>query len=360
MSIWNKILVGLIGVAAVAFLFMAMWTLKTRQVWAECAQKHEQRLKQVAAENEKLAEGIERDGQVVEPGIRQSRKELHKLLLARRRAWFHCEPKIKVGEDDGTAEVTVSIDQPAPHGIAPQTVLYAFEESDAEKKGQYLGEFAVANVADKKATLIPTAILTPREIERLQKLSRKKQPWVLYEILPQDNRELFAGLSDEQKKAMLPSGSLSEYLKDGKPAAADDPKDRVVDGKYVRPILDFAGLFNREQRKRTLLSDSIDAAKWDRQLLDGALAAARAQEEACVKEIVATKETKKEAVRQRDAVAEHGKKIEEKRAALQALAARLIETNQAMAGQIAKFQLEAARRIDARTRAMAQSGTERR
>jgi hypothetical protein len=43
-------------------------------------------------------------------------------------------------------------------------------------------------------------------------------------------------------------------------------------------------------------------------------------------------------------------------AAVRADIARLIETNKAMAGRIAKMQLEAVRRIDERTRAMAQSG----
>ena len=45
---------------------------------------------------------------------------------------------------------------------------------------------------------------------------------------------------------------------------------------------------------------------------------------------------------------------------MQAAIARFIEKNQAMAGQIAKYQLEAAERIDQRTRAMAQSGAGRR
>ena len=45
---------------------------------------------------------------------------------------------------------------------------------------------------------------------------------------------------------------------------------------------------------------------------------------------------------------------------MQAWIARLTETNQAMAGRIAKLQLEAAQRIDQRTREMALSGTGRR
>ena len=363
MSLWNKILVWLIGVAALPMLFLAMWTLKTHKYWAELAQRHERRIEQLGDESQRLAEGLQKEGELVEPGIRQVNLELYKLLLDRRRAWFHCDPKlIKVG-DDGTAEITLSIEQPVPHGIADKNkkaVVYAFEEADVQKKGQYLGEFAASGVDDKRVLLTPTAKLTTREINRLKKLAKTKGPWVLYEMLPRDNHELFAGLGDEQLKALLPAGVLPEYLKDGKPAAPDDPKERVQGGKYVRQLRDYGVLLGADQEKRILLSDSIEAAANDKQLLDEALADARKQEEGCKKDIAkATKDLKKSAG-QRDEVAAYRKQLEDKLAAIQALVARLIATNQAMAGQMAKFQLQAAERIDARTRAMAQSAAERR
>lgn len=344
-------------------LFLAMWTLKTHKYWAELAQRHERRIEQLGDESQRLAEGLQKEGELVEPGIRQVNLELYKLLLDRRRAWFHCDPKlIKVG-DDGTAEITLSIEQPVPHGIADKNkkaVVYAFEEADVQKKGQYLGEFAASGVDDKRVLLTPTAKLTTREINRLKKLAKTKGPWVLYEMLPRDNHELFAGLGDEQLKALLPAGVLPEYLKDGKPAAPDDPKERVQGGKYVRQLRDYGVLLGADQEKRILLSDSIEAAANDKQLLDEALADARKQEEGCKKDIAkATKDLKKSAG-QRDEVAAYRKQLEDKLAAIQALVARLIATNQAMAGQMAKFQLQAAERIDARTRAMAQSAAERR
>ncbi len=48
--------------------------------------------------------------------------------------------------------------------------------------------------------------------------------------------------------------------------------------------------------------------------------------------------------------------VEQELAATKAAIARLIHANQAMAGQIAVLQREAVRRIDQRTRAMAQNG----
>ena len=241
-------------------------------------------------------------------------------------------------------------------------MLYAFEQTDVQKKGQYLGEFRVSSVADKKITLTPTGKLSDREVARLAKLAkpRTKGPWVLYEMLPRDSHELFAGLSDEQLKAMLPAASLPEYLKDGKPAAQDDPKERVQGGKYVRQLRDFDVLLAAAKMHRILLDDSIEAGKKDKQLVDDALADAREQEEACKKDIAAATKVLKKANRQRDEVAGYRERLEKKLAAIEALVARLTATNQAMAGRMAKYQLQAAERIDARTRAMAQSAAERR
>ena len=159
---------------------------------------------------------------------------------------------------------------------------------------------------------------------------------------------------------MLPAASLPEYVKDGKPAAPDDPKERVQGGKYVRQLRDFGVLLAAAQMRRILLNDSIEAGKKDKQLVDDALADAREQEEACKKDIAAAAKDLKKAVGQRDEVAAYNERLEKKLAAMQALVARLTATNQAMAGRMAKYQLQAAERIDARTRAMAQSAAERR
>ena len=193
-----------------------------------------------------MTEGSEGNGGQPELGIRQVRLELHKLLLGRRRVWFGCEPKmpIKIGRNDGTAEITLTIEKPAPSGIARKTVLYAFQEADVQKKGAYLGEFVVksASEKDKQVTLIPTDKLTPREIDRLEKA---KDSWILYDILPSDNHEIFAGMSDAQKKALLPMlspASLQEYLKDGQPAAKDDPKEARGGWKIHSPAARLSGL----------------------------------------------------------------------------------------------------------------------
>jgi hypothetical protein len=346
MSIWNKVLVGLIGVASLVLFYMAARALKTETSWSEQAAKDRQTIQQLTDENRNWADGV-----------RQLRMDLYKLLLDRRRMWPECNATVKTGPD--TAEVTVAITKTLPHGIKQGSVLYAFEEADVQKKGQYLGEFAVKNSGEKQLNLVPTAVLSPREIN---KLAKAKRAWVLYEIMPSDNHEAFASLSDADKKAMLaalPDESLREYLKDGKPAEKDDPSENVVAGNYVRPLLDYSVLLNDEREQRMLLADSIEAVRQDTQFVKDALAEAQTQADACTKDIASTTAEKERLQHERDVVNALRQKLEKSVGAMEAWIARLTKINQDMAGQIAKFQLEAAQRIDQRTRAMAQSGVGR-
>lgn len=354
MSIWNKILVGLICLAAPFLFYLSARMLKMSANWSGEAVRLQEQIKQVDKDNDRLINGVEKPDGTFEPGIRQLRVELHKIMVDRRRTWSKCVPIVKLGAD-GTAEITVTINEPDPHGIAEKTVLYAFEEADTRQKGRYLGEYSVTKTAGKQVTLVPTTKLTARETDKLDKASKAKTSWRLYELMPQDNREIFALLSDEDKRSLLPASSVMEYIKDGKPAAEDDPRNRVVDGKYVRPLLDYSVIFNTEHEKQTLLRDSIEAVTRDKKLVEDALALGRQQEEACKRDIAAATEDRTKFFGQRDVVAAHLKVLQEKVAAMQAAVERYIERNRAMAGQIAKYQLEAARLIDQRTRAMARS-----
>ena len=207
---WNKVLVWVIGVTSVALFYMAARTLKTHQYLREPAQKYERKIKQVQEQNHILLEGGENQGEPAQPGIRQRRIELAKLLLDRHRVWFKCDPKVKLNRQDGTAEITVAVDHPDPHGIAENAVLYAFEAADVQSKGRYLGEFKVTKSDEKQKTvvLVPALPLGPRQIERLGNAQR---PWNFYEVLPHDGHDVFAGLSDKEKEALLPAESLPEF-----------------------------------------------------------------------------------------------------------------------------------------------------
>ncbi len=344
MSIWNKVLVGLIGVASLVLFYLAARTMKTHQYWRELATKYEQRIEQVDKANQTLVEGSGRAGARgaghpataarFEPASAGSRPGLVRLRSQGQR-----ESRERYGGNHRH-------DQPArPPRHRRRHGSLRLRRGRRAEAGRYLGEFRVAKSDEKQkqVTLAPTSRLSPREIERL---GAAKGPWVLYETMPRDNHEIFAALSDEEKKAMLPAASLPEYLKDGKAAA----------GKDARPLRDYHVFFTADRVQRTLLVDAIDAATRDEKLLHDALAEAKQQEEAVKVDLAAAKEEVTKFRGQRDAVTAYYQALEKELAAVRADIARLIETNKAMAGRIAKMQLEAVRRIDERTRAMAQSG----
>jgi hypothetical protein len=366
MCIWNKILVGLIGVASIVLFYMAAKALKIETTWSESVQKHETKIRQLEKENRILAEGTTTEdlskGIAAEVGVRQLRVDLFNVLLDRRRMWTNCSPKVKLGANGQTAEVAVTFAQPT-HDIANKVILCAFEEAgvhDKANRGQYIGEFTVKDggsntgAAIAQLTLEPTGRLTPREAE---KLGRTKGSWVLYEILPHDNHEIFAMLTDDQKKAMLPAESLKDYLRDGQPAAKDDPTDRVGGGKFIRQLTDYNVVFTDERDRRILLDDAIEATKRDSLLVEAALVEAREQEESVKRDIRTTETELAKLSRERDAVVKLNKDIQTGLDELAKNITRFAQKNREIVGQIAKYQLEAAKRIDERTRVMAQSAT---
>jgi septal ring factor EnvC (AmiA/AmiB activator) len=156
---------------------------------------------------------------------------------------------------------------------------------------------------------------------------------------------------------MLPAHSLPEYLKDGKPTDKDDPADRVADGKYVRPLRDYQVLFDNDVENRTVMDQRLKAVAQDANLVKDAVDQAQKQEEACKTDIATAKVELAKITRERNLAADVSKAIDSKAAEVRSEISKLLEKNQAMAGHIAQQQLEAAERIDQRTRAMAQSGT---
>ena len=338
MSIWNKVLIGLIIAALLAFFYMSARMLKTQKYWSELAEKFNTEISKSQKEDKVLQEG---DAKANVLGIEQVRAELNKLTVDRQRVWYNCDPQVNINRQAGTVTVKVSIDQPNPTGIANRSILYVFEAAPAAQEGRYLGEFKVTAVADKQITLEPAFKLMRADLD---KLASAKHPWNLYDSLPHDNHEIFAQVSDQDKKAMLPADAAAEYAGDGQPAAKD-----------ARPLRNYGYLFDAYHMKITELIDQEQATSRDLKLVEDALADAKKQVQFYQNQATIVKTVLAEIERQRDAVKAHLDKLREKFAEAKAAAENFIKTNKAMAGQIAKIQLDATRRIDQRTRAMAQS-----
>jgi len=354
MSIWNKVLIGLIVVTSAVFFYMAARTLKTHQYWRELAEAHQEKIDAIAKENIELVRGEESEEEQRLMGIDELRVELHKMLIDRGRVWYECQPD-QVDPRTGKAAVTVGL--PDPHQIRDKSVLYVFEEADVQQGGRYLGAFKVTGVADKQIQIEPLMKPQPRELE---KLAGSLGPWLLYEKMPTDNRELFAALNEAELQALLPESSVQEYIKDGQEAAPDDPPERVEtdeDGQktYVRRLRDYDALLKWHHMQRVLLADQQETVRRDHQFAADARTDAEKQLQFRESEAQTLRQKREAVARQRDVVASLARQLQVRAAAYQSAVVKVLSTNKAVAGQIAKIQLDASRRINARTREMAQA-----
>jgi uncharacterized coiled-coil protein SlyX len=338
MSIWNKVLIGLIIPVALLFTFVAMRALKTHQYWRGLVQKMDKKLDTLDSENSVLADG---DSTTNTLGVRQLTLALHKLTLNRGRIWTNVTPG---GYNAETGALSVKTDLPNPNGIQVGNVLYIFDEAPVQKGGRYLGAFTVTAKADKQLQLQPGVMMTHSEVERLQQKSTGR--WVMYDVIPADDHEAFTKLDDAARKAMLPATSAEEYVKDGKVQA---------DGtKFARQLRDYGVLLSSYYRQRSLQFELLAAAKTDNHYLQNALADARKQEQFHNSEINTLKATLADEQRKLETVQAHLQAVEKKLAEVRSGVQELIKANRLTASRIAWIQSEATRKIDQRTQRMAQ------
>jgi hypothetical protein len=359
MSIWNKILIGLVFLAAAGLSYMTARSLKTHETWRLAAQKHAEALKVVLAENEALVQG---SGAPDSPkGIVELKRELHRLQVDRGHVWRKCDPRSVSAE--GAVKLGIppveGVDKQPPHGITAKMKVYLFEGAPGKDGGKFLGEFVATEVGEREIGLQPTRKPTAEEVQLFnQAQGRARQSglgWAMYDELPSDEHGVFAGMTEEDLKAVLPESVLREYVKDGKAAEASDPEDRRMDGKYVRRLRDYNPILERYARERTVLADAMVSGKRDEAGLQEAVTQAKAGEEFCRAEITKLKEEVAKATAERNAVADLAKRLDDSIAQQVKANTQVIELNQAMAADIARYQLEAARAIDRRTGTVAQA-----
>lgn len=382
MSTWNKVLLGLIFVASIAFFILGARALKTHQYWRT----------QVVQLEEALASEQETYDDLREQ-VRQLRTELYEQLVDRGRVWYGCRPQ--PGPDtQKTGAVVVAVEFPDPHQITPNSVLWVFDELPIDNGGKYLGQFAVLGVGGQGNTevqLQPSMRMTQPELDRVaQSAGRNGAAWALYEIMPIDNHHSLslAELSEDELKAILsqvPPEILDEYLSDGQMMTLEEMKQRGLagtvyridaneeivrsdgvpqeveaeneKGKYVRQLRDYEESFRQHGLERTAWRDKFDTTTRNVNYIKAAHADATRQQQYRQRERDRLKDTElPKAVRDRDLVAAHLDVVKGKLAALQAAIRETINKNQALAGEIARIQREATRIINERTRAMAQAG----
>ncbi|MCX7425128.1 MAG: hypothetical protein NTW96_05805 [Planctomycetia bacterium] len=327
MSIWNKVFIGLIIVASLGLFYVSMQALKTHKYWRTSANAHELRLAELPKEIENLKYGTE----VAGGSLQALRIELYKELIDRGRVWYNAMPQ---QVNPQTGEVRVGIEKPAPHGIKLKTVLYVFEATGPKAGGRFLGEFRVKEVAEKTALAVlePSMTMVPEELQRLQE---SKGPWTLRELMTNDTHEVFAGLTEQQLKEILPAGAVEEVLNDGK------------NGK-VRQLRDFLVLLKQFDRQRTALMEKHQTALRHKQDVEAAVADAKKQVQFRQDELAALKTEEADMNRQRDAALAHEKALIEQLESQKTKIAKLIDESRAVADEIAKAQFHALEVVDRR------------
>ena len=362
------VLVYTIFLATCFFVYLAAKTLKIQQTYRQQASQFQQRFQQLDQDNGQLEFGVEAvGGGAGKPGIFQLRHELDKLTLVRGGVWRNCQ--LTKADQGGT--VVIKIAKSVPVTMEKNTILFAFEQGDGKRGAgaHFLGALKVVEIdaQGRMVTLTPATIPTHAELERI---TGSKRPWSLYEVMPVDRPEVFAGLDEKQLEALIPPASLGEYLRDGKKAKEDDPPsrvmgvlkdgrsvplaileqqgklDQVVEKRYRRPLRDYVFLIREFGKQRAVNQDTLAQLLRDQQQLKQSLAQA--------KKDVAYRESEKQQLTEdlkgftfeRDVVTAYLADVDALRANVTSKLAAVTAKNDQLATQLAQLQDAAARRID--------------
>ncbi len=360
MSIWNKVFLGLSIVLSLAYFILAARALGARNHWGESAKLHEDALQAVAKDKQLLVDGNPGEAKPgYQEGLRRLKEDVHQLVIARGRVWRLSMPG-RVDAANGRAVVTTSL--PGPHKDALQASVFVFADPTAQTPGAYLGEFSIAGMVPQKGMvggqavevwqwqLQPVRPMTDGERQRLQQSVQNKATWSLYELMPGDPVDV------------PPEGAVAAKAEQAAAGGAEAPKPKdaaqppkVGSPEWLEAQIDFRVLFSEFYRQRALLNDLLQTTGNDAQAVENADASARQQVELLQKEIASTKEELKAMQTERDLVAKHRAALADKLAQVQDAIKKTDEANRSLASEIARLQLEAARRIDKRINKIARA-----
>jgi hypothetical protein len=362
MSIWNKILLGLLAIASLVFFHASIRTVKTFTYWSKLANDYEQKLKQVRESIVELKTADHEHPMSDKTfGVQQLRFDLSRMVNNRGRIWPNCQmkkvqPEMANGVRTGRTEVNVSSDEP---GISNKMLLYVFEEGDDPTTIKYLGEFTVKAIDQNNVGLVSTTQLTKLQENNL---AHSKTSWVLYEMMPADQHELFATLNDDQRKKFFeePNPGMSKAEQDKwKKDKWWLPEEFVQDGQTVnnqtfeRKLRDYLEIMRVCEVDRTLYDDRKNALERDESYLTAAKTDSDQQLVFADRQKAQAIAERKWEYKQRDATAAYYGDLQRMLNFNDAAVKAAITANAEAAKQIAKIQKEAAEEIDRRTRSMA-------
>lgn len=376
MSTASKWLLAVVVLLNLGSAYLALQVLgQYRQVRGQI-NSLESQLAQETARTRQLAIGTP-----AAPGIAELRNELHAVVTRRGRAWYNAIPTVQVDPQTGGVVVHVQLQEPFVPSAENETkgVLFAFEQDGlvgrpAPAEGEsadpsvaepaapsgaprrYVGEFRIVAAQGNTVTLAPALFLTQAEGEALL---ASQGPWTLYDVLPLDSHAALAGLDEAAVRGLFRVDQregrsrqtfeqiADSFLRDGQPAAADDPPQRV-EGEgdqrvYRRSLIDFGFLLRELDRQRTLLFDRLSATSAELKYLAGSLADSQQQEGFHQQQMAELRQKQEQLSREIAAVNTLRGSIEQELQDKRANVDRLLAENRVLASEIAAAEFTALR-----------------
>jgi hypothetical protein len=216
----------LIMISSVVWFYLAARALQTEAAWNKEIAQYQKTIVNIEKERDEALYGDPGAEPPANMTIAEQKVAVQKALQGRGRRWDRVERRA-VAENGA---ITAFIEQPEQHGIEANSVLFVFDDLPATDGGQFLGEFEVSAVNGQEVQLSPVSVLRPTQIERIMK--NRREPLILYEIMPADSHEFFAELKEADRVSAFPDtvseATKQEYLKDGKPPEAGEMReDRI-------------------------------------------------------------------------------------------------------------------------------------
>jgi len=149
----------------------------------------------------------------------------------------------------------------------------------------FLGKFRVTAQTDQTVNVIPETSLDPFQ---LQQIGRNDTSWVLYEKMPTDSHDLFAGVEKAKLTGLIPlkrlndfgvrlsqpayQAMLDEYSGDGKEVsqAVNDPLRLSVKLRFTKPYVEVVDLEVEGELPETNQPFNVEGRAQIRSLMQGA------------------------------------------------------------------------------------------
>ncbi|HEY2894886.1 MAG TPA: hypothetical protein VGJ16_11750 [Pirellulales bacterium] len=234
--IYQVVLVAFIFLGVVGFFYLGARTLATHRAWGELVRRLEQETQTAEQQTVELRGGQNAQGQSPMGSIPTLTRELE-ILVASRGGMLTDVTVDSV--ENGTASLTL---KSAEHGLAPNDVLFVFDQLALAEGGRYLGEFKVTK-AEGDAGAIQIAPNLPLTDPQAKRLAESKGPWTLYTLMPVDDPAAFADLDENTRQPLVPKEAAVEFA------------------NRERKLRDYELFFHENYVQRSLIQDAIDKTK---------------------------------------------------------------------------------------------------